>query len=152
MNLQDKIKAIIDESGIPSTKFADTIGVGRPIISHILSGRNKPSFDVIQKIIINFPELGSNWFIDGEVLDTSILPELAKNKGIETETKPISKPSELNEKETVKTSTEKINSQELVKPSETPIETTKERRVDKIVIHYTDGSMEVMKGVSHLIY
>lgn len=151
MDLQKKIVAIIEESGIPSTKFADIIKVGRPTISHILSGRNNPSFDVIQKIIINFPELGTKWFLDGEELDTSILPQIAKNKGIEIENKLSAPAPEMTVSEPVRVSHEKIKSQEVKELSKTRSEEVTERNIEKIVIHYSDGSMEVLKGISRFI-
>lgn len=48
------------------TQFADTIGVSRPIVSHILSGRNKPSLEVVQKIVGAFPDLSLRWLLNGE--------------------------------------------------------------------------------------
>jgi len=48
---------------ISPSRFADEIGVQRSSISHILSGRNKPSFDIIQKIIRRYPDLGMDWFL-----------------------------------------------------------------------------------------
>ncbi len=46
-----------------SSKFADVIGVQRSSISHILSGRNKPSFDFLQKTLKAFPLLNADWLI-----------------------------------------------------------------------------------------
>ena len=42
-----------------SSQFADVLGIPRSSISHILSGRNKPSLDVVQKILSAFPELSA---------------------------------------------------------------------------------------------
>ena len=47
------------------TQFADAIGIARPIMSHILSGRNKPSLEVVQKVIGAFPELSLAWLLSG---------------------------------------------------------------------------------------
>ncbi len=64
------IKAIMEAKNLTPSRFADEIGVPRPIMSHILAGRNKPSLDMIQKIARRFPELGTAW-----ILDETILPE-----------------------------------------------------------------------------
>ncbi|HSZ71829.1 MAG TPA: helix-turn-helix transcriptional regulator, partial [Cytophagaceae bacterium] len=58
-------KEIMEELGYSPSSFADTIDVPRPIISHILSGRNKPSLDVIQKILMRFSELNPWWLLTG---------------------------------------------------------------------------------------
>ena len=42
-----------------SSQFADVLGIPRSSISHILSGRNKPSLDVVQKILTAFPEVSA---------------------------------------------------------------------------------------------
>ncbi|MGF7213991.1 transcriptional regulator with XRE-family HTH domain [Spirosoma lacussanchae] len=64
MNINDKIKQILIERNFTPSYFADEIGVQRSSISHILSGRNRPSFDIIQKIIRRFPELGYEWIME----------------------------------------------------------------------------------------
>ena len=64
MNINDKIKQILIEKNVTPSYFADEIGVQRSSISHILSGRNRPSFDIIQKIIRRFPELGYEWIME----------------------------------------------------------------------------------------
>lgn len=64
MNINDKIKQILIDKNYSPSYFADEIGVQRSSISHILSGRNRPSFDIIQKIIRRFPELGYEWIME----------------------------------------------------------------------------------------
>ena len=61
--LNEKIKDLLAKKEISPSRFADEIGVQRSSISHILSGRNKPSFDIIQKIIRRYPDLGMDWFL-----------------------------------------------------------------------------------------
>lgn len=64
MSINDKIKQILIDKNLTPSYFADEIGVQRSSISHILSGRNRPSFDIIQKIIRRFPELGYEWIME----------------------------------------------------------------------------------------
>ena len=63
--MHDRIKNWIEIKGIKSSVFADKIGVNRATISHILSGRNKPSVDFLQKMATSFPDLNLNWIISG---------------------------------------------------------------------------------------
>jgi len=69
-----RIKQLLDWQQLSPTQFADRIGIGRPVISHILSERNKPSLDVMQRILTAFPELSTDWLIkgDGEMLAASV--------------------------------------------------------------------------------
>ena len=48
--MKDRIIQFLKENGLTSTRFADIIDVQRSSISHILSGRNKPSFDFIENL------------------------------------------------------------------------------------------------------
>lgn len=60
-----RIRQLLELRQLSPTQFADLIGVGRPVISHILSGRNKPSLEVVQRIIGAFPELSLAWLLSG---------------------------------------------------------------------------------------
>lgn len=64
--MEDRLLKLLDAEQLSSSKFADVIGVQRSSISHILSGRNKPSFDFLQKILRAFPMLNADWLILGE--------------------------------------------------------------------------------------
>lgn len=61
----DRIKKILKYYKLSSSKFADEIGVQRSSISHVLSGRNKPSLDFIQKILNTYSEVNSDWLLMG---------------------------------------------------------------------------------------
>jgi len=63
--METRIHRLIGSENLTPTKFADIIGVQRSAISHILSGRNKPSFDLIQKILTKFPRVSSEWLLMG---------------------------------------------------------------------------------------
>ncbi|MGR3809520.1 helix-turn-helix transcriptional regulator [Jiulongibacter sp. NS-SX5] len=73
-----KIADLIASIGFSSSKFADYVEVSRPVISHITAGRNKPSLDIIQRILKKFPELGIQWTFDGEDLPKDVLKKIAK--------------------------------------------------------------------------
>lgn len=61
----DRIQELLRVREISASQFADTIGVSRPVVSHILSGRNKPSLEVVQKITAAFPDLSLSWLLNG---------------------------------------------------------------------------------------
>jgi transcriptional regulator with XRE-family HTH domain len=64
--MKDRLQKVLTAEGLAPTKFAEIIGVQRSSISHILSGRNKPSFDVINSILENFPKLNPDWLLMGK--------------------------------------------------------------------------------------
>lgn len=57
---------IMDSHKLNAGSFADRIGVQRSNVSHILSGRNKPSFDFIEKLLLAFPRVSAEWLFTGK--------------------------------------------------------------------------------------
>lgn len=60
------LETILDYYQLSASAFADKIGVQRSSLSHLLSGRNKPSLDFVLKIIDVFPEVDFYWFMKNE--------------------------------------------------------------------------------------
>lgn len=61
----ERLNKILDYYDLSAAAFADKIEVGRSSISHILSGRNKPSLDFVMKVVKNFPEVELYWLLNG---------------------------------------------------------------------------------------
>lgn len=82
MELIDRFKYLMKLHNLSASAFADEIGVQRSSVSHILSGRNKPSLEFIQKVLHKYPKVSADWLITGvkktEVNDTSMMED--KNK------------------------------------------------------------------------
>lgn len=66
MEFTDRFTKVIEYSELTPAEFAEEIGVQRSSISHIISGRNKPSLDFITKIKTAFPKFEWDWLITGE--------------------------------------------------------------------------------------
>ncbi len=62
----NRLKFMLDYLDISASFFADKIGVQRSSLSHLLSGRNKPSLDLILKINETYPEFNLEWLLKGE--------------------------------------------------------------------------------------
>ncbi len=75
--LNQKIIDLMAGLGFSSSKFADFIGVSRPVISHIVAKRNNPSLEIVQKIALKLPELGLDWTFPGRDLDIFLLNKIA---------------------------------------------------------------------------
>ena len=85
MSLKERILYIQQNEGLTSSKFADMLGVQRSGLSHIYSGRNKPSIDFIEKLLSKYPKYNANWLITGigEPKTNSTIP---KSKSIDNST------------------------------------------------------------------
>lgn len=65
-SIKDRIRQLITAKGLTSARFADMIGVQRSGISHILSGRNKPGLELLNKMLLTFPDVSADWLITGQ--------------------------------------------------------------------------------------
>lgn len=64
--MKDRIHLLIKSKNFTAAQFADEIGVQKSGVSHILSGRNNPSLDFIQKILTRFPDISTDWLLFGK--------------------------------------------------------------------------------------
>jgi transcriptional regulator with XRE-family HTH domain len=67
MLIQERLQLILKMHNLTPSAFADKLGVQRSNVSHVLSGRNKPSLDFLEKIILNFPRVNAHWLLTGEM-------------------------------------------------------------------------------------
>lgn len=65
-NFAKRLEKIMDFHGLSASSFADKIGVQRSSISHIISGRNKPSLDFVMKVLSEFDEVDLYWLLNGK--------------------------------------------------------------------------------------
>lgn len=61
-----RLQQFLELENLTPARLADILGVQRSGMSHILSGRNKPGYDFIYKLLTKFPELNAEWFITGK--------------------------------------------------------------------------------------
>ena len=73
--MRDRILKIMEREGLTPSKFAESIGIQRSAMSHIISGRNNPSLDVLLKILERFTYVDSDWLLFGEMIREHVLTE-----------------------------------------------------------------------------
>jgi len=118
-NLIARIKILMDQHELNASSFAEMIGVQRSSISHVLSGRNKPSLEFLAKIETAFDEVSFEWLLKGDLDNAPILPSTRSE---------ISPQNELT----------KIPQKSIEKPL-TPAAS---EDIVKIVHYYADGSFD----------
>lgn len=64
--LKDRIAHIMRSKNLTATQLADDLQVQRSGISHLLSGRNKPSLDFVMKLKETYPEYNLDWLVLGK--------------------------------------------------------------------------------------
>lgn len=143
VNIDDFVKRleiILEYYALNASSFADKIGVQRSSMSHLLSGRNKPSLDFVMKITEVFPEVDLYWILNG----TGSFPK-NNEEILETTKTPAS--TSANEKLTPGDLFSEIN-YEAVKEVKIASETknqnliSEESEIEKIVIFYKNGTFK----------
>lgn len=61
--MQQKLRDFMTSEHLKSGQLAEALGINPAGISHILAGRNKPGFDLLQKILRRFPRLNPDWLL-----------------------------------------------------------------------------------------
>jgi transcriptional regulator with XRE-family HTH domain len=125
--MKDRILRFLREEQISASRFADEIGVQRSGISHILSGRNNPSLDLIQKILVRYDQINPDWLIlgKGSMMRNSKEPTLFEASPV-VQTNPDHEP--VKEESPVSVSN----------PAK------QDKKVDKIIIIYSDNTFSTL--------
>lgn len=140
--MNTRLKQFLAAENISQAQFADSINVVRASVSHVLSGRNNPSYDFIKAIMLAYPKLDMEWLIFGkgkmykdqpasiqmphEVEPTpEILPDLFSSKE--------SFNQEAMERCETKTSANNIQ------------QADKQRRIARVTILFTDGTYQELE-------
>ena len=127
-----RLEKLLDYYGLTASSFADKVGVQRSSISHLLSGRNKPSLDFILKIMEVFPEVDLYWILNGKGNFPKNEQQANINKTL-FDTNQVSDAPEVSSTENVN---ENVN-------TETPVsKSSVSSKVEKIVIFYSDGTFK----------
>lgn len=93
MHLTGKIEQLIKIKNLSPSQFADMIGIPRSSISHILSGRNKPSLDVVQKVLNAFPDISAESLLfEDRNLDIMPMPNASIPSSVPIPTAPSAAP------------------------------------------------------------
>lgn len=133
--VSERFQKFMENEKVTAAKLADILEVQPSAISHILSGRNKPSFDLILKLTSKFPRFNIEWLITGKgnmykVAIQQSLFDSVTNTHINTE--PPKKNIETNQDDSP--NTQKI----------TNVNSRQEgRTVKKIVMFYSDNTFDI---------
>ena len=139
----NRLRVIFDYYELSASAFAEKMGVGRSSISHIISGRNKPSLDFVLHILKCFPEVSFDWLILGKGVfpvnneKNEQAPTLFQN----TNPKENSNQIILNNKAVIDEITEPVSNEPKI-----TAETKDTVAIDRIIIFYKDKSFKEYKN------
>ncbi|MFO7613331.1 MAG: helix-turn-helix transcriptional regulator [Bacteroidales bacterium] len=64
--MKDRIRKILELKNESASDFAEKLGVQRSSVSHIMSGRNNPGLEFLQKILTSYPDINPDWLLLGK--------------------------------------------------------------------------------------
>lgn len=128
--MNTRLQQFLKAMNISQSHFADTIGVARANVSHIIAGRNKPGFDFLLRMSKHYPSLNLEWLITGKGRMVNTLDLFDQ----ESEEIVVSPPKSTTPPES------NIPEQ---KPIQQQISNS--RRISKIIVFYDDGSYQELK-------
>lgn len=144
---------LLENEQLSSSKFADVIGVQRSSVSHILSGRNKPSFDFLQKTLRAFPALNADWLIlgEGDMYEGTVssFADGLFDQGIKPETENDAQSAVTGVRLGAEASSEPRNSDDIrvkgapgseISTSEHDIQAGQAKRITRVIMFYDDNS------------
>lgn len=124
-----RLKKVMLHFGLSAAELAASIGVPRSSISHILSGRNKPSLEFVLKLIEVHKEIDLHWLLKGRGTFPTPLAQTALDG---TKTSTLSSKTAFATKNKESAAQQKQTSEE----------------IEKILIFYKDGTFEVHQSRS----
>jgi len=63
--MNKRFKLWLESQNLNANSLSKLVDLNRSSISHIVNGRNKPSVDMLEKILSIYPNLNLNWLISG---------------------------------------------------------------------------------------
>ena len=137
--MKERLQKLLDMEHLTPARFADLIGVQRSSVSHVLSGRNKPSFDFLEKTLKAFPGLEADWLILGK-------GHMYEQMGRSVETELFGKEDDIHltvpeeETEQVVRADSKRAQEETDTPHEEPNKGDGERKIVRVLVFYEDNT------------
>lgn len=131
----NRLQKILDYYSISATELSNQISFNRSTISHLLSGRNKPSLDFVMKLLQKFPEVELYWLLNGKgTFPSNNMNSTSASPILQNETK---NPTLL--KNENKTESPSFDSSDISK-------SFSEDEIDRIIIFFKDGSFKSFKN------
>jgi transcriptional regulator with XRE-family HTH domain len=143
----EQIQYLIDHYQLSASQLADKLDIQRSTISHLLSGRNKPSLDLLKRIVATFPHINEAWLLSGHgnPLKQTIKPiddNIPKEQGLFTGVKQEATQSYVTPVNTDVKQTEldtDVNNEESIDTS------VNNDEIEQILVFYRDGTFKYFR-------
>lgn len=141
MEINDRLRILMDNFQLSSSQFADTLEIQRSAISHLLSGRNKPSILILEKIINKFPDVDIDWLITGKGNVLKLEKTIKQEESIITkeENPEINLFHQGDNQGNIDEMVPRVQEDEIIKTAK------KDDSIEKIILIFRDKSFEILR-------
>ncbi len=139
--MNTRLKLFLDAHNLTQAEFADKINVVRASVSHVLSGRNNPSYEFIRSVMQQYPALNIEWLMFGTGTMYKDAPAAPQKHPEYTEGLIF---PETIEETPLPPAPEMSTSIETKASDTTPQVVVNQRKVSKIIILFDDGTYQEM--------
>lgn len=144
--MNSRLKQFLAAENITQAQFADNINVVRASVSHVLSGRNNPSYEFIRSIMIKYPDLNIEWLMFGKGKMYKSAPSLENIQ--QYSGSPIDDSADSDELFPViadsVSEVAEAHTTEVIQTANKIESTVNQRKVSKIIVLFDDGSYQEM--------
>lgn len=151
--MNDRLKRFLEMEGLSPARFADELGIQRSGVTHLLDGRNKPSFGFIQKMMTAYPDLNYEWLILGKGRPYKGDQRSEKTAQIPAETELFTEPDDIGTGQDEDYTTDYQEYSDNNQPSQPdenqksviPVAANpskKEKKIARIIVFFNDGTYE----------
>jgi transcriptional regulator with XRE-family HTH domain len=161
--MEERIRKFMEYKGISASELADSIGVQRSNVTHVLKARNKPSFQFIEKMLQIYPDLNAKWLLlgTGNMVDVPVKSNTLFDQLTEPVNIPVQVPEKSEEPKRVDSTVNKdemiddtklqSNIQEIQTPSEKKDSYdalkdqffSSEKQIERMIVFFTDQTFKV---------
>lgn len=134
-DIGQRLKEFIDEKELSVLSFSERVGIQRSSLSHLFSGRNKPSIDLLLKIKKQYPDIDLDWLISGQAIKKEAYTNSASEKSDELQVTNVNK-------EVLKTNIQSVRTDEKALGSKN----TSSSQIERIIIFNKNGSFNEYKN------
>lgn len=147
LTISDRIASLLSDKKLSAIDFSKIIQVQRSTLSHILSGRNKPSLDLVERFHNAFPELSLEWLITGVGSMYKQSNELIRGESL-SNAADLPDPKQLLIEQASPIIRETTKSTPETSPRATDFQQKPDRKPVKTIIFYNDDTFEMFTSLN----
>lgn len=140
-SINERVIQIMKLKNMSPSQFADITRLNRATVSQLTANRNNPSFSTIMNILETFPEIDANWLLLGRKSTIQNTEKQEDNIVLQNNQIDIFDTQQTENQSSVELKNNQSQKNEVISQESNTIS----KKIEKIVIFYTDRSFSEYK-------